>query len=159
MLGVRKAEKRIAEIYIFSAYLFKVIFDIFGITCNNGAVETAVRVLYLLMLVSDTGIENKVYALVYQKFYMAVHKLCGIAHGLARYGFYTKLVNTAVCFGRKSYAVAEFVKESEPQRIVLVHIEYAGNTHNAAFCLVGVDRLVAEKSVVFIVKKVGNTAF
>ena len=60
---------------------------------------------------------------------MTVGQLCRIALGLTGDGLDAQLVNL-VCGGRREYhPVSQLREEGEPERIVLIHIQNAGNTH------------------------------
>ena len=61
--------------------------------------------------------------------------------------------------GGEHHRIAQFRKESEPERIVLIHIQHSGNAHRTALCVAFRQRFVAKNTLVLIFKKVGNLFF
>ena len=75
---------------------------------------------------------------------MTVCQLCRITLGFTGDGLDTELVDLAVGAGREHHAVAQFGEESEPERIVLVHIQYSGDTYHTSGSLVGIQGFIGE---------------
>ncbi len=110
----------------------------------------------LVMLVRYARIENVRYILMHQPGNMTVNKLCRIAFGFAGDGFNTQLVNfTCGCRG-KNHLIPKLSKEREPEWIVFVHVEYAGNTDLTSGRFVFGQRLIIEGGFQFIVEKIRN---
>ena len=72
--------------------LFHIVFYVFGIRCDDGAVEVVVCIRCLVALKRNAGIEDGLYAFLYQPAYMTMRKLCRIALRFAGDGFYSELV-------------------------------------------------------------------
>ena len=75
---------------------------------------------------------------------MTVYQFCGIANGFTGDGFNAKLVDLTVGAGREHNAVAQLGEEGEPERIVLVHIQYSGDTYHTSGSLVDVQGFIGE---------------
>lgn len=77
-------------------YVFDVVLYVLRIGDDDGTVVIAVlRILRLLMLVIDTGVEDCLHTVFYKPLDMAVDKLCRIAQGLGRNGFHSLFVDGA----------------------------------------------------------------
>ena len=131
-----------------------VIFKVFGVGDDYGAVEFVVCARGFLMLVEHAGVENGFHALANEPFYVAVSKLCGIALGFRGNGLHAELVDFAAGIGREEHAEAETCKERCPERIVLIYVKDTGNADSAARCGLSRERLVVEESGALILKEV-----
>ena len=109
-----------------------------------------VCLLEFVALVKESGVENKVNPLLNQPCYMTVCQLCGIAFGLTGNGLNAQLVNLAVRAGREYYTIPQLSKEYMPKRVILIHIQYSGNTYSASFCLVSLQRRIMKEPVKLI---------
>lgn len=72
--------------------------------------------------IRNTRVENKIDVLVEQPCHMTVCQLCRVALGLARDGINSKLVDLARRLRGEYHGKTELLKESCPERVVLVHI-------------------------------------
>src|SRR5699024_12612563 len=68
--------------------------------------------------------------------------------GLAGNGFDAQLVDLVRGSGREHYLVFQFGKEGVPERIILIEVQYTGNTDLAAGGLVRGQRLITEDPLV-----------
>ena len=69
-------------------------------------------------------------------------------------GLNAKLINFSGRSRREYYLIFQFCKESIPERIVLKHIQYTGNTYFATDCFLRRKRLIGEKPFVLVFIKV-----
>ena len=121
-----------------------VILDILGIRSNDGAVVMVVRIFELITLIEQRRIEDELNTLTDQPGHMTVRQLCRVTLGFTRDRLNTELVDLTVGAGREHHAVAQFGEECEPERIVLVHIQYSGDTYHTSGSLVDVQGFIGE---------------
>ncbi len=117
-----------------------VIFNIFRIRGYDGAVVVVVGVLKLLPLIRNTGVENMMDALIDQPLHMPVGQLCRVTFGFTRDRFNPQLIDLPGGRRREDDRESQGVEKCKPKRIIFVHVEYARNTDDAAFCLPGRKR-------------------
>ena len=130
-----KCHKWIAEINVFTAQLFHVILDIFRIRGNDRAVVMVIGIREFISLIWNRRVENKMNTLLNQPFNMSVSQLGRITFGFAWDGLNTQFVNLSGGCRREYHSVSQFGKELEPERIILIHIQYTWNTNGTTGCL------------------------
>ena len=126
----------------------------FGIARDDRAVVMVAHARVLDLLVGRARIENELHARGEECLDVTVTDLSGIAHRLRGNRLETELVNVPARARREPDAEAEFREEGKPERIVLVHVENARDSHVSARRLGSVERLVAEQALVFPVEEV-----
>ena len=112
------------------------------------------RVGEFIALIRHAGIEDELQSLADEPGYMAVGQFRRIALGFAGNGFNTQLVDLVRGSGREHYLVFQFGKEGVPERIILIEVQYTGNTDLAAGGLVRGQRLITEDPLVLVFIKV-----
>ena len=80
----------------------------------------------------NTRIEDRLNAIVDQPLYMSVCQLRRITLGFTRDGINSQFVYLAVGYRRKDNPESQFIKECEPERIILVHVQYTRDTNESA---------------------------
>ena len=146
-LQISKGHERIAENGFSAADFFHVVLDVFGIGGNNRTVIVIVGILKFITLIEKSRVEDKVYLLVDQPADVTVSQLGGIAFRFTGNGFNAQLVDLPVGNRRYDDTVTQFGKEGKPERIVLVHVQYTGNTYGSAGCFICGKGLIAEDSL------------
>ena len=112
--------------------------DVLRVGRNNRAVEIICRRTRLVLhVVRLTGIEDRVDALFYEVNNVPMRELCGVAERVRRNRRHALIEELRRGFPRNHNPVAELVKEREPERIVLVHIQRARDTDASAARLCG----------------------
>ena len=91
-LLVGKRHKRIEETDIFRPQLFHIVFDVFGVRGDDGAVKMVAGVRRLVALVRNAGIEDGLNALLDQPLDVAVSDLGRVAFRFTGDGFDSQLV-------------------------------------------------------------------
>ena len=141
---ISKGHERVAEGDLTAGNFLHVILDILGIRSNDGAVVMVVRIFKLITLIEQRRIEDELNTLTDQPGHMTVRQLCRVTLGFTRDRLNTELVDLTVGAGREHHAVAQFGEECEPERIILVHIQYSGDTYHTSGSLVDVQGFIGE---------------
>ena len=149
-----KGEERIEEINVSAVKLIDVVLDVFRVRGHDGAVVMIARVGEFIALIRHAGIEDELQSLADEPGHMTVGQFRRIALGLAGNGFNTQLVDLVRGSGREHYLVFQFGKEGVPERIILIEVQYTGNTDLAAGGLVRGQRLITEDPLVLVFIKV-----
>ena len=111
-------------------------------------------ILVLVALIRHVRIEDRLNALFDQRLDMAVYELGRIADTLRRNGIHTLFEKLMVRSRRDHDRETELGKDSEPERIVLIHIQRSRDTDLASWRLILGQRFIAESSCVFICDQV-----
>ena len=151
-----KCHKGIAELHFAVGDLLHVVADILRIGGDDRAVVMVVRGGKFRPLVEEGRIEDKVNALLDQPHDMSVSDLGRIAGRLTGDGFNAHLVDLVRRERGEDDSVSELCKESCPERIVLVHVQNAGNADGSAVCLVLCERTVAEDPAQLVLIEIGH---
>ena len=104
-----------------------VVLDILRIRGDDRTVIMIVRLFEFIPLIRNTRIEDAVYPLVDQPLDVPVGKLRRIAFGFAWNRFDSKLIDLPGGGRRQQYTESKRMEECEPEWIILVHIQYAGD--------------------------------
>ena len=103
-----------------------------------------VRIFELITLIEQRRIEDELNTLSDQPGHMTMSQLCRVTLGFTGDRLNTELVDLAVGAGREHHAVAQFGEKCEPERIVLVHIQYSGDTYHTSGSLVDIQGFIGE---------------
>ena len=103
-----------------------------------------VRIFEFIALIEQRRIEDKLNTLTDQPGHMTVRQLRRVTLGFTGDGLNTELVDLTIGAGREHHAVAQFGEKCEPERIVLVHIQYSGDTDHTSGSLVGIQGFIGE---------------
>ena len=141
---ISEGHERIAEGDLTAGDFLHVILDILGIRSNDGAVVMVVRIFELITLIEQRRIEDELNTLSDQPGHMTVSQLGRVTLGFTRDRLNTELVDLAVGAGREYHAVSQFSEKCEPERIVLVHIQYSGDTYHTSGSLVDIQGFIGE---------------
>ena len=141
---ISKGHERIAEGDLTAGNFLHVILDILGIRSNDGAVVMVVRIFEFIALIEQRRIEDELNTLTDQPGHITVRQLCRVTLGFTGDGLNTELVDLTIGAGREHHAVAQFGEKCEPERIVLVHIQYSGDTYHTSGSLVGIQGFIGE---------------
>ena len=116
--------------------LVHVILNILRIRGNDRAVVMVDCIREFVSLVRNTRVENKFHTVSKQPGHMSVGKLGRITLGFTWNGLNTQLINLSGGGRRKHYLIFQLSKEGIPERIVLKHIQNAGDTYLSTHCLI-----------------------
>ena len=158
-LFVREGHEGVHEPDVVFLQALHIVFDIFRVGGDDGAVVVVPGPGHLIPFIRDAGIENKGDALFYEPFHVAMGQLRRIAFGLAGNGLDAQLIDLAAGLGGQDHLEAQFLKEHSPEGEVLVHVQHPRDPHRAAEGLVGCQRLVIEDPVIFIGIKIRDIPF
>ena len=117
-----KGHEGIAENNLTASDFFHVIFNIFRVRGDNGAVIVVVGFMKFITLIKKSRVEDKVYFLFDQPGNVAVGKLSRITFRFAGNGFNAQFINFPVGNRREYHPIAQFCKKGEPEGVVFVHI-------------------------------------
>ena len=135
-LLVADGQKGLQELDMLFLQNIHVAADIFRIGRHNGTIIVIIRcMLRIRHIIRLAGVENLVHALLHQIHDMPMGKLRGIAQGIRRHSRHAFIVEFCTGFSRENHTIAKGREESEPKRIVFVHIERARDPDGAALCL------------------------
>ena len=109
-----------------------VVLDIFWVGSYDRAVVMVVGFGKFIPFIWNTRIEDRLNAIVDQPLYMSVCQLRRITLGFTRDGINSQFVYLAVGYRRKDNPESQFIKECEPERIILVHVQYTRDTNESA---------------------------
>ncbi len=127
--------------------------DHFRIGGHDRAVVMIMGTLVFRPFIVDARIENPLDIMPDQPFDVPVDQLGRIACGIGADGFHAAFIDTLGGLRRKHHPIAQAVKESKPERIILVHIEdpgYAYHSSGFVLCL----WLVIKYPLEFILKQI-----
>ena len=153
-LFIGESEERIHKMYGRIPQLLDVVLDVLRITGDDGAVVVVDRFRELISFVRNAGIEDELHTLSDQPGHMPVGQLGRIALGFAGDGFDTQLIHFMCGSWQEHHFISEFGEKCKPKRIVLKHVEDAGNADLAAGRLVLCQRRVAKDPLVLVVIEV-----
>ena len=136
--------------------LLDVIADVLRIGGDDRAVVVVVRGGKLRALIEQGGVEDEVNALFNEPHHVTVRNLGRVARGLAGDGFNSHLVDPVCGQGREDHAVTEFCEEGRPEGVILVHIQYTGDSDRSPVCLTGREGTIAEYPAQLIFIEVGH---
>ena len=120
-----------------------------GIAHDDRAVVAVARRGILLALPAHAGHPDKIGVFVQQVHDVAVAEFGRVAHALGRHGLDARLVGLFTGLVGQHDREAKLGKEAMPKRVVLVHIECAGDAHGAARSVLGCQALAVEQQLVF----------
>ena len=150
-------QPRVQELRVRGAQLVDVEAQRLGVACHDGAVEMVAGALVLLALPLAAGEPDEVGVLVQQVHDVAVRELRRVAHALRRHGLDAGLIGFLRGRVREHHAPAQLREESEPERVVLVHVQRARNAHGAARrILLRQRRVVVEQALGLVLEQVGD---
>ena len=110
-------------------------------------------------LIKKSRIENEIHFLMNQPAYVAVGQLGRITLWLAGNRFNSKLIDFPVGKWRQYNLIPQLCKESEPKRIIFIHVQHTGNSNSSSSCLIRGERFIAENTFQLVIKKIGGTIF
>ena len=154
-----KGKERIHKVNMVFSQLLYVIFDVFCIGGNHGAVVMVSGIGSFIPLVGNTGIENILNALLNQPGNMAVNQLCRIALRLTGNRFDAQLIKLSGGLRGKQDGKAQLPEKYSPEREILIHIQNPGDADNSAGGLISRKWFVAENTAELVVKQVWNLFF
>ena len=155
-LLVGKRHKGIHKTHVFLGQRLHVIFNVFRIGGDHGAVVVVACVRALIALIGDAGVEDELYALLDEPGHMSVYQLGRITLGFAGDGFDSQLIELPGGLGRQHHMVAQLLKEHSPEGEVFIHVEHPGNAYRTAVRLVHGQGFVVKHPVVLVIKQIGN---
>ena len=155
-LLVGKCHKGIHKTHVFLGQRLHVIFNVFRIGGDHGAVVVVACVRAFIALIGDAGVEDELYALLNEPGHMSVYQLGRITLGFAGDGFDSQLIELPGGLGRQHHMVAQLLKEHSPEGEVFIHVEHPGNAYRTAVRLVHGQGFVVKHPVVLVIKQVGN---
>ena len=158
-LFVGKSHEGIHKVHVLLSQFFHVIFDVFRIGSDHGAVVVVARIRSLVALVGDAGVENEFHPLLDQPADVPVDQLGRVALGLAGDGLDAQLIELAGGLGRQGHVVSKALEKHRPEREVFVHVQHSGDSHHTAVRLVQGQGRVVEHPVVLVVEQVGDFLF
>ena len=124
--------------------IIHIVFNIFRVGSYDRAVIMIDGSFEFISLVRDAWIEDELHVMLQKPFDMPVRDLGRIAGGIARDRFDSEFVDPSGGNRRKYDFVAQFGKESMPERVVFVHVQYARDADLSPDCLVGCQGLVVK---------------
>ena len=116
-----------------------------------------VRIFYLL--IRNTRVKNRFYALVDKVLNVTVYKFCRVASTFTRYRVDTFFIKVMCTSAGNSYGETKLSKECKPQRIIFIYIKHTRYTDNAVRCFICLYRLVCKCTFVFIIIKIRHLLF
>ena len=153
---IGKCHEGIDEANVLLRQRFDVVFDIFRVGSYDRTVVVVVRLLLLVALIWNAGVEDGLYAVLDEPFHVTVRQLRRVALRLTGDGFDAQLVDLTGRCGRKHHMEFQRLKEGGPERVVLVLVQNARNTDHAAGRFLQRKRFVAEETLVLIGEQVRN---
>ena len=154
-----KGKERIHKANMVFRQLLHIVFDVFCVRGNHGAVVMVSCIRSFIPLIGDAGIKNVLNTLLNQPGNMTMNQLCRIALGLAGNRFDTQFVQLSGGLRGKKDGEAQLFEKYSPEGEILIHIQNSGNTNHAAGSLISCKRLVAKYTAEFVVEEVGNLFF
>ena len=148
-LLIRKGEERVHEVYGRILEFLDVILDVFRVGSDDRAVIVVDCPLKFLAFVGHTGIENVPHALIEQPLYVTVRKLGRVALGFARDRLDSQFIDLSGGSRREDDLEPELRKESEPERIILEHIEDARDPDASSRSIF--QRFIAEDPLILVI--------
>ena len=149
-----EGEEGVAEINVRISQLFYIIFDVLRVGGDDGAVVVVVGIRIFDALIGDARVEDEFQPLFQQPFHMSVGQLGRVALGFTGDGLDAHLVDLPVGFRGKDHAEAQFGKERIPERVVLVHVQYPGDTHRATGRFLLRERIIGKQPFILVGKQV-----
>ena len=131
-----------------------VILDVLRVGGDDRAVVVVVGLLKLIPFVGNGRVEDMFHTLVDQPLHMTVGQFRRITLGFARDGLDAQFIDLPCGSRGEYYPEAEFCEKCKPERIVLVHVQHAGDADLAARGRLFGERFVIKVAVQFIVKEV-----
>ena len=128
--------------------------DDHGIVGYHRAIVVVVGVGYQVLFVADARVEDVFHTLVQQPFDVSVHKFGRIANVFGCDGFDASFEQFVRASSGNHHFEAERGEQCEPERIVLVHVEYARNADFAAGCFLVGESAVGEATLVLVIVEV-----
>ena len=128
----------------------------FGIRRDDRAIVTVFGGGIFLHVIGNAGVENLLDALPQQVGHVSVHQLGRITDRIGRNRVHALFVELPGGTAGQDYLIVEAGKQREPEGIILIQVEDAGNADPAAPGLPGRQRLVAEQALVLVSVKVGG---
>ena len=156
---IGKCHEGIHEMHVFLGQSLHVIFNVFRIGGDHGAVVVVAGVRAFIALIRDTGVEDELHALLDEPGYMSVHQLGRIALGFTGNGFDSQLIELPGGLGGQHYMVAQLFKEHSPEGEVLIHVKHPRNAHRTAVRLVQGQGFVVKHPVILVIEEVGYLLF
>ena len=118
-----------------------------------------VGILELRTLIRNAGEEDEWNVVGQQPFHMSMGQFCRITLGLAGDGFDTLFVKLMGRAWGEYHPVTQSGEKCEPERVVFIHIEDAGDTHKTSFGVSFCQRFVGEEAFIFISEQVRSRIF
>ena len=145
-LDIPEGHKWIPQHGFAPADFLHIVFNIFRVGGDNRAVVMIVGRLEFIAFIKERGVEDKVHAFMNEPAHMSVGELGRVTFGFAWDRFDAKRIDVMVGKRRKYDLISESGEKSEPERVILVHIQYPGDTDSPSFCHVRGERFVSEDS-------------
>ena len=156
---ISESHKWIAQDCFAAADFIHIILDVFRIGGDDRAVVMIAGIRRLISFVKESGIEDEVNTLLNQPGYMSMGQLGRIAFGFAGDGFDSQLIDAVRGAGGENHLIFQFCKKGIPERIILIHVQHAGNPHTSSFRFICRQRFIGKQPFQLIFKQVGNLAW
>ena len=127
-----QAEEGVDEVHLAVYDGVHVVLDVLRVGGDDRAVVVVVGRLKLIPLVGNGRVEDVFHTLVDQPLHMTVGQLRRITLGFAWDGLDAQLVDLPCGSRGEHHPEAEFCEKCKPERVVLVHVQHAGDSDLAA---------------------------
>ena len=118
-----------------------------------------VGIFELRTLIRNAGEEDERNVVGQQPFHMSMGQLCRIALRLTGDGFDTLLIKFMSRAWGEYHSVTQSGEKCEPERVVFIHIEDAGDTHKTSLGVSFCQRFIGEEAFIFISEQVRSRIF
>ena len=145
IIVIVRQERMSEDNLIILEYIIHIASYHFRICGDDRTIIVIRRILILSSLVIDAWIEYPLGAMVHQPLDMPVHQLGRITRCIGGNSLHTLFIHVLAGYRRQLDAESQLGKHSEPERIVLIHIEDSRDAYYTSPGLFLCERLVLEK--------------